>query len=166
MKPAVLLLLFTLPAYAQHFSARSVCPVSQIHQTLTVPDSPEHTVSLDQRQCHWLQPLELAGQRTSDYTTYGVDDVHAATAHDHGYATGSTSTSAQYFLEYDGGSEMNHGAPVRLSGTWKFTGGTASLCGLTGSGTYRAQPNAEGGMEFLMEGNYEIIRDACPANKP
>jgi len=151
--------LFPVAVLAQtqgKLSSSSKCATSQVHQTIVVDDGRQHSISLDQRQCTWNAPVSIAGLSGAVYTSYGVDDVQGNRAHDRGYAVGVMENGDKYFLRYDGGSIMNGNVPVRLNGTWTFTGGTGRLQHLRGKGTYRAKPTATGEMEFLIEGTYTI----------
>lgn len=51
---------------------------------------------------------------------------------------------------------MNGNIPDRLEGKWTFTGGSGRLKQLQGNGTYTARPTPEGGMEFVIQGNYDL----------
>jgi hypothetical protein len=51
---------------------------------------------------------------------------------------------------------MNGTVPEHLEGKWTFTGGSGKLAHLRGSGSYKAHPTGDGGMDFVVEGNYEI----------
>jgi len=153
------LLLFPMAMLAQthdSISSSSTCATSQVHQTVSINDGRQHSLSLDQRQCTWNTPVSIAGLSGAAYTSYGVDDVQGNRARDRGYAVGIMENGDKYFLRYVGGSIMNGNIPVRLNGTWTFTGGTGRLRHLQGKGTYRAQPTASGEMKFIIEGNYTI----------
>ena len=62
----------------------------------------------------------------------------------------------RYFLTYQGTAIMNGNVPEHLEGNWTFTGGSGRLKQLHGDGTYRAHPTVDGGMEFVIQGNYEL----------
>ena len=62
----------------------------------------------------------------------------------------------RYFLKYEGTATMNGNVPEHLEGKWTFTGGSGRLKQLGGGGAHTARPTADGGMEFVILGNYEL----------
>jgi uncharacterized protein affecting Mg2+/Co2+ transport len=100
--------------------------------------------------------IEIGGQKSMEYTSSGVDDVQEGHSVDRGYAVGSTQSGDRYFLHYEGTAAMNGTVPEHLEGKWTFTGGSGKLAHLRGSGSYKAHPTSDGGMDFVVEGNYEI----------
>lgn len=158
---ALVLGLLFLPSATQaqkrgRISASSVCGGSEVHQTVVIDDDKQHSISLDKRPCTWKEPIEIVGTSSPTYMSYGVDDVQNNASHDQGYAVGTLTKGDKYFLHYNGTARMSDGVPVRLEGTWEFTGGTGSLQRLNGRGTYQAQPSAAGEMVFRIEGEYQI----------
>jgi len=99
----------------------------------------------------------LAGFQSTEYVSSGVDDVQFDKSKDVGYAVGKTANGDKYFIRYEGTSTLKNGVPLQLAGLWKFTGGTGKLHGLTGQGTYTAQPTSAGGMVFIIKGKYLIL---------
>ena len=138
------------------FRETSVCGQSAVHQTVLINDDRQHSVSLDQRPCTSREPIEIAGLMGTEYVAYGVDDVQNGRSIDRGYVVGTMKNGDRYFLTYDGTATMNGNVPEHLEGTWTFTGGSGRLKQLQGGGTYTAHPTADGGMEFVIEGNYEV----------
>ncbi len=128
-----------------------------MHQTAVIADDGQHSISLDQRVCKWEKPITLAGLTGAEYTATGVDDVQFDKSRDHGYAVGMVSNGDKYFLRYEGTATLKDGVPLHLTGAWHYTGGTGKLRGLNGGGTYTAQPTADGGMVFVVEGTYELV---------
>ena len=154
---ALLLLASALHAQTQgSFRETSICATSTIHQTVLVNDDRQHSISLDQRPCHSKQPIRIGELTSSDYISYGVDDVQNNASIDRGYAVGTMNNGDRYFLSYEGTATMNGNIPEHLEGKWNFTGGTGKLKKLKGSGTYTAHPAADGGMEFAINGDYEL----------
>lgn len=44
------------------------------------------------------------------------------------------------------------------TGTWKYTGGTGKLKGITGKGTYKGKGNADGSTTWEVEGDYSLAK--------
>ncbi|HEX7424121.1 MAG TPA: hypothetical protein VF311_09600 [Terriglobales bacterium] len=138
------------------FTETSVCGNSSVHQTVLINDDRQHSVSLDQRPCTSKAPIEIGGLTGTEYISYGVDDVQNQHAVDRGYVVGTMKNGDRYFLRYEGTATMNGSIPDHLEGKWTFTGGSGRLKQLQGSGTYTARPTLDGGMEFIIQGNYEL----------
>ncbi len=161
---AAVCLLFVSPLIAQvvetpikgSFHTTSVCGKSSVHQTVLINDDRQHSVSLDQRLCGSKEPIEIAGLTGTEYIAYGVDDVQNGHSIDRGYVVGTMKNGDRYFLKYEGTATMNGNVPEHLEGKWTFTGGSGRLKQLGGGGTYTARPTADGGMEFVILGNYEL----------
>jgi hypothetical protein len=155
----VVILFFTSTLHAQtkgSFHETSSCGTSSVHQTVTINDDRQHSISLDQRPCHSKQPIRLGDLTSSDYIAYGVDDVQKNASIDRGYVVGTMNNGDRYFLSYEGTATMNGNIPEHLAGKWKFTGGTGKLKELQGGGKYTAHPTANGGMEFEINGDYQV----------
>jgi hypothetical protein len=101
------------------------------HQAVAIDDGGHHSISLDQRECSFENPTELAGSRIVRYVSSGVDDVQFDKARDQGYAVGETANGDKYFLRYEGTAALRDGIPLHLEGAWRFTGGTGRLLGLS-----------------------------------
>ncbi len=138
------------------FRATSTCGKAAVHQTVVINDDREHSVSLDQRACTSKYPIAIAGLTGTEYVAYGVDDVQNGRSIDRGYVVGTMKNGDRYFLQYEGTATMNGNVPEHLEGKWSFKGGSGRLKLLQGSGTYTARPTAAGGMEFVIEGKYEV----------
>jgi len=163
----IFLFLLFLPTAAlaqgqQTLSANSSCGIALVHQTVAIDDGGHHSISLDQRECSFENSTELSGSRIVKYISTGVDDVQFDKSTDHGYAVGETASGDKYFLRYQGTATLDDGIPLHLEGTWRFTGGTGKLRGLTGQGTYSARPTTNGGMVFKLEGNYQVAGESQP----
>ncbi len=135
---------------------KSVCGSASVQQTILVNDDQQHSISIGQRPCTWKTPIEIDGMTSTEYVSYGVDDVQDGHSVDQGYAVGTVKNGDRYFLRYEGTATMNGNIPEHLEGKWRFTGGTGRLRHLRGSGSYTARPTAEGGMEFAIQGSYEV----------
>jgi len=153
---AVCLILSAQAQVKGSFHETSVCGKSAVHQTVLIDDDRQHSVSLDQRPCISREPIEIGGLTGTDYVAYGVDDVQDGRSIDRGYVVGTMKNGDRYFLTYEGTAIMNGSVPEQLEGTWAFTGGSGRLRQLRGGGSYTARPTADGEMEFVIEGKYEL----------
>jgi hypothetical protein len=122
------------------------------HLATLMPDGSPQSVT-----CRWKKPVELAGFRSTEYVSSGVDDIQFDKSKDAGYAVGKIANGDKYFIRYEGTAVLKKGVPFQLAGGWKFTGGTGKLRGLTGQGTYTAQPTSAGEMVFTIKGKYRIL---------
>jgi hypothetical protein len=138
------------------FLEKSACGIATVHQTVLIDDGRQHSVSLDQRPCTSKEPIQIGGLTGTEYVAYGVDDVQNGHSIDRGYVVGTMKNGDRYFLKYEGTATMKGNVPEHLEGKWNFTGGSGQLKELRGEGTYSARPTTDGGMEFVIEGNYEL----------
>jgi hypothetical protein len=136
--------------------ATTVCGNSAVHQTVLINDDRQHSISLDQRPCTSKAPIEIGGLASTEYISYGVDDVQNQHSVDRGYAVGTMKNGDRYFLRYEGTATLKDGIPEHLEGKWTFTGGTGRLKQLQGGGTYTARPTEDGAMEFTLQGDYDL----------
>jgi hypothetical protein len=118
-----------------------------------------------QEKCSWTLPVQIG----NDIATDGVNTlnltVNGSQSSDTGTHTSNTNTSDQFTLSFTGTSLLDGGETRSRQGTWKFTGATGSLKGITGTGTYTAAVKAEGGISYDLEGNYQLP-SATPAVAP
>ena len=138
------------------FSETSFCATATVHQTVLINDDRQHSMSLDQRRCTSKEPIQIGGLTGTEYVAYGVDDVQNGHSVDRGYVVGSMKNGDRYFLKYEGTATMNGNVPEHLEGKWTFTGGSGQIKELQGEGTYTARPTTDGGMEFVIQGSYEL----------
>ena len=78
-----------------------------------------------------------------------------------GTYVGNMDNGDKFYIEFHWATLKDGTPPETVKGYWAFTGGTGKLYGITGSGTYTATENENGG-EVNMEGEYSV---AVPARK-
>ncbi len=118
-----------------------------------------------QEKCSWTLPVQIGNDTATDgLNTFNLN-VTGSQSSDTGTHTSNTNTSDQFTLSFTGTSMLDGGETRSRQGTWKFTGATGSLKGITGSGTYTAAAKAEGGISYDLEGNYQLP-SATPAVAP
>jgi hypothetical protein len=135
------------------------CGKPDIQQSVDVGDRAGHMLVLVKQSCTWTTPMEMAGLKSKTYTGAVVSDAAADKAQDRGYVVMVMENGDKAFVRFTGAAVFKDGKPVSGEGTWSYTGGTGKLRGLTGKGTYKSTPTADGGDEDQVEGDYSL-----PAN--
>jgi hypothetical protein len=152
----LLALLPTSRAQAQtKLAGKMTCAKPDPNYTAPVGDHPNHTMSLGAQKCTWSQG-ELGGQRLTDETDTFTSDVADNLSHDRGYGVGSLASGDKYFVRFKGTTTLKGEAPLRAECTWKFTGGTGKLKGLTGKGKCTGTFSTDGTSSWDIQGDYKI----------
>jgi hypothetical protein len=111
---------------------------------------------------HELNLMEVRGaQKSSDprwdhakITYWGTADLVAGHGSQRGYFVNEHADGDRDFGTFEG--EISNAAgQVTLDGSWRFTGGTGKLAGLTGNGTYKGRLTAAE-VENAWEGSYQL----------
>ena len=110
-----------------------------------------------------LPAVPLAGDpllaRISGLSRLGYSVVHAdliaGNGLKRGYFVNKHSDGDRDFGTFEGRIAASSGQ-VTIEGTWKFTGGTGKLKGLTGGGSYKGRMTSAVEVENTWEGKYQI----------
>jgi len=115
------------------------------------------TIQTVMEKCAWTLPLQIDADIAQDAQNTFVMQAQGTQSKDTGMQVGRMTNSDQFTLNLSGSSTLgNDGAARGRGGTWTFAGGTGRLKGVIGSGTYTGLATADGGMNYDMEGTYEI----------
>ena len=123
--------------------------------TATVGDHPGHAIVLAKVKCVWTKG-DLGGVALKEEDDTVTSDVNGKTSRDKGYGVGMTASGDKYFVNFEGTTTYEKDAPVNATCTWKFSGGTDKLKGLTGKGTCTGKFDATGAAVFDIEGEYQV----------
>jgi hypothetical protein len=123
--------------------------------TATVGDRPGHAIVLGKVKCAWTKG-DLGGLALKEEDDTFTSDVSGKTSRDKGYGVGTTASGDKYFVSFEGTTTYEKDAPVSATCTWKFSGGTGKLKGLTGKGTCTGKFDATGAAAFDIEGEYQV----------
>lgn len=135
--PACALVVLVTTSAAQtpiKFSGKQECAKPEPSYAVPVADAAEHALSLGAAKCTWSEGT-IGGERVKNEEDAVVSDATGNSSEDRGYGVGTVANGDKYFVHFKGTSTLKGGAPVSASCTWKFTGGTGKLKGLTGKGT-------------------------------
>lgn len=124
-------------------------------------DEAGHTLTLEKNSCTWLTPLQIAGATSNDGSLVAFWEAGPHRAATNGTYVGNMDSGDKFYIEFHWATLKDGTPPETLKGYWAFTGGTGKLKGITGSGTYSATENENGG-EVNMEGEYSVT---VPARK-
>lgn len=124
--------------------------------TIPVGDRAGHALIINKFVCTWTTPMEIAGLQTKDGYDVTYGDASGDKVRASGYHVSNMSNGDKIFVRFQGMDTMMAGKPATTEGTWSYTGGTGTLKGIKGKGTYKGQPDASGNMVADIEGDYEL----------
>ena len=128
-------------------------PTSQ--QALNVGDQPNHMIAIEQANCTWPKPLEIAGVQTKESITTDFSDTSGGSSRVRGYDIGTMTNGDRYHVRYQGTATLRGGVPQTSGGTWRFLGGTGKFKSIRGSGTFKCT-YSDTGSTCEIEGEYEL----------
>jgi hypothetical protein len=161
---AVLFVAFASAALAQtQISGTGKCSKPDSSQSIEVGDKAGHLLVIEKRSCNWTVPIEMAGLKSTTYTSASAIEVNGAKFQVRGYVVLTMDNGDKAYVRIQGGGAATEQASTN-QGTWFYMGGTGKLKGLKGKGTYTtAESNGEG--EDKVEGTYSLPDPAPPAKK-
>jgi hypothetical protein len=123
----------------------------------------QSTIALHDVSNHDLNLLEVRGvQKSTDaewnnskITYWGTADLIAGNGPQRGYFVNEHADGDRDFGTFEGRIAAS-GGQVTIEGTWKFTGGTGKLQGLTGGGSYKGRMTSPAEVENTWEGKYQL----------
>jgi hypothetical protein len=138
-------------------SGTGKCGQPEKQEAIEVGDRPGHMLMLVKESCTWPAPVEMAGLKAKSYTASILSDMSGQKATDRGYVVVTMENGDKAYVRINQGTSMvsKDGKPMSGEGTWSYTGGTGKLKGLTGKGTYKNKPVADG-VEDAIEGEYSL----------
>ena len=132
------------------------CGKPDTQQSVDVGDRAGHSLVIVKESCTWTTPMEMAGLKTKTYTVAVTSDATATKAQERGYVVTVMDNGDKAFVRFTGTDVIKDGKPEPADGTWSYTGGAGKLKGLTGKGTYKSTPTADGGAEDQVDGDYSL----------
>ena len=122
-----------------------------------IGDNSNHSMVVSKYTCSWTKGMEMGGSAAKDGASTEIGEMTGSKSTGSGVHWGTTASGDKYFVRYSGkASYTKEGTPDTISGTWRYTGGTGKLKGLTGKGTYKGKGNADGSATFEVEGEYTL----------
>jgi len=162
---AVLLASFAASALAQtHMSGTGKCDKPNSPQPIEAGDQAGHVLMIEKSSCTWSVPFEMAGLKSTTYTTAEAVDATGAKFQDRGYIVITMENGDKAYVRSQGTGSVKEGA-FTAEGTWSYTGGTGKLKGLKGKGTYKGSGAAGGASESQVEGEYSLPEASATAKK-
>jgi len=112
--------------------------------SLDVGDRTGHVLVLAKSTCSWTQPMLIDGVNTTESHDVNMVDVDGLNSDSNGYDVTDMANGDRVFIRFSGTDRsMTDGKPLS-SGTWRFIGGTGRFKGISGKGTYKGGPDANG----------------------
>jgi len=134
-------------------SARLSCAKPNINET---GGSGPEMVMFSKANCTWSAPYAIDGSKPRRTVDAGIGDITGSTARVHGYSTNVMDNGDSTIVRYEGTSQFKKDGSGTDKGTWRFVRGTGKFKGITGSGTFKGGPAADGGWWADVTGNYSL----------
>ena len=153
---AVFAVTFATGALAQtKISGTQQCKAT-VQTPAPIGDRPNHALAIVTAQCTWTKPIEMAALQTKDGADTVATEINGDAASDRGYYVGNMSNGDKFTVKFSDTSRSKDGKSINAHGTWSFTDGQGKLKGLKGGGTFKGTPNADGTMNYDIEGEYTL----------
>ncbi|MGH9318196.1 MAG: hypothetical protein ACRD1P_13945 [Thermoanaerobaculia bacterium] len=138
-------------------SGTAQCGKPDPTHSVEIGDRPNHSMVMSKFQCTWTKGLEMGGSSSKDGNNTEIAEMSGSKSTGSGVHWSTMASGDKYFVKYSvKGSYTKDGALESGSGTWKYTGGTGKLKGLTGNGTFTCKGNADGSATCEVEGEYTL----------
>jgi hypothetical protein len=143
-------------AHAQTaFTASQLCAKPDPQLIVPVGDRPGHALGVLHFKCQWTTPMQIGSDASKDGEDVETIEITGNSAHASGRHVSTMQSGDKAFVSYSGNETLKDGALVGSKGTWAFTGGSGTLAGIFGKGTYSCASTADG-VRCDIEGSYEI----------
>jgi hypothetical protein len=163
---AVLLAAIAGSALAQtQTSGTMKCGKPEASQSIEAGDKAGHMLVIDKGSCTWSVPLEMAGLKSTTFTTAESADATGAKFQVRGYGVMTMENGDKAYLRYQGMGSSTQEGTATGEGTWSYTSGTGKLKGVKGKGTYKTTGAADGTMEAQVEGEYSLPGPSATTKK-
>ena len=124
--------------------------------TGAVGDMPGHLLMFDKVTCTWPEPLTVAGAKTTTATEVRTSEIRGATGTVRGYNTSTYDNGDKATARYEGTTTLNADGSGKFTGKWTFVGGTGTLAGIKGGGSFSASGAADGSGVADITGHYTL----------
>jgi hypothetical protein len=136
------------------------CRKPESLQTVEVGDRPGHMLLVMKYSCTWMTPVEMAGVKAKSYTAAISSDAMGQRSQDRGYVVVTMENGDKAFVRVQGTGMATEKGPHSGEGTWAYTGGTGTLKGLKGKGTYKSSGATADSTDDQIEGEYTLPEKA------
>lgn len=147
------------------FSGTVTCAKPDPSYTVDAGDKPGHTFTLEKSSCKWGADTLINGMKITDDTGAGTGEGWTTKFASAGSRVATMENGDKFFATVRDSSPVKDGKPTDIKGTFSITGGTGKLNGITGKGTYKVAPAADGTATVTVEGEYTVAA-AAPKAKP
>jgi hypothetical protein len=145
------------------FSGTVQCAKPDQNYSIDVGDKPGHAYTLEKDSCTWTSPTMINGLKITSDNGVSTGESTATRATTTGSRVATMDNGDQMFVTtHDSTPIKNNAMPTVINGTFTITGGTGKLKGITGKGTYKVTPAADGSASVTVEGEYTVAPPAPP----
>lgn len=128
-----------------------------------IGDRRSHTYSVESLNCVWKSPLILEGIQAKEEERHLFLEATRNWSQQRGRSVGMMSNGDKYGIRWLENRTVSYWKSSAAKGKWMFTGGTGSIRGIEGGGSYeRAAENQEGKLVFQVEGRYRLSKKKRP----
>jgi hypothetical protein len=122
---------------------------------VAIGDKPGHFFAIGKAQCTW-SGFEIAGVQTKEGVSVSQDEINGDKSTSNGYHTATLASGDKSVAHFQGTATSKDGKFQSGGGTWTYAGGTGKLKGITGKGTFKGTPNADGSVTYQVDGEYTL----------
>ena len=166
MRMTVLCLLAMLalaaPATAQttltagKISGKVHCAKADPNYTVPVGDKPGHALTMQKSTCTWTGgPVAHLTPKSGEDESTG--EMSGASGRVTGYHIVTMDNGDKYTVQYTGSVTVTKDNSAMLHGNWTIVGGTGTLVGIKGRGTYTGAGGADGSGDVTVVGDYTVV---------
>ncbi len=143
-------------ALAQNkITASQLCDKPDPQLIVPVGDRPGHALGVLHFKCHWTTPIQIGSDASTDGEDVETVEINGNTARASGRHVSTMQSGDKFFVSYRGTETLKDGALTASKGTWAFTGGTGTLKGIIGKGSYSCAPSGDS-VQCDIEGDYDM----------
>lgn len=136
-------------------SGTAACKPDPAAPTPVAAGQPDHAYAIAKADCTWTG-FSLAGQQYKNGVSLSLGEISGGKNSYSGYHVATTTTGDTSVSRFQGSATISDGKTVSESVIWTLTDGTGKLKGITGKGTYKGTPNADGSMTYQVDGEYSL----------
>jgi hypothetical protein len=144
------------------FTGSLQCSKPDPNYTIEVGDKPGHTLMLEKDACKWAPGTEIGGLKIVDDIGVGTGEAWATKVTTSGSRVATMDNGDKMYVSVHDSSPVKGGMPTAINGTFTISGGTGKLKGISGKGTYKVTPAADGTASVTVEGEYTIAPPPPP----
>jgi hypothetical protein len=151
--PALLCGMAVIAGAQTKITGKLTCAKPSVSETA---GSGAQAIMFQRSNCTWTTPFTIDGSKPGRTVDVSIGDMSGSTARNHGYSTSVMDNGDSTVVRYEGTSQMKKDGAGNIHGTWRYVRGTGKFSGISGSGTYKGEANADGSAWANVNGHYSL----------